>query len=279
MATDAEKRAWLRDNTTEDVPTRGRLRPELLTIWERAHPDADAPDDPDWDIDGGDGETIALDEREPDVPMTPERKPRTQKAARAETRAKTSFADRLLNAGKPKTTPAGKRPVKKAPPRMSVEKFTSRMYSNLGRMVAPLSRPMSNCLQAQAAFAGVVLEDMVRGTVVDRVMQPMARAEDKLDKGFALFVPPLAVLAIEHSMTLPADQMMIRQAFIMPVLRESLRVGLEVSEAMADQLQARVRENARMDAEVDKLIRLIFDQEPVGAAEDAREPEMAGASA
>jgi hypothetical protein len=267
MATAAEKRAWLRDHG-HDVPARGRLGPELELEWERGQIDAE------WDAFGDDEPELAdPDDLEPSVPMQPERPPRTARASRAQTRSDTrtrrrqSFVDRLTGS---KDTPKGK--AKKIP-RMSVEKFTSRIYSNLGRMVAPLSQPLSNCLQAQATFAGVVLEDIIQGTIVDRALQPMARAEDKLGKGFALFTPPLCVLAIEHSMTLPADQMMVRQAFIMPVLREALRVGLEVSEEMADQLQARVEANARSEAEVDKLIALIFGRQ----AAPEPEPEMAAA--
>jgi hypothetical protein len=268
MATVAEKRAWLRDHG-HDVPARGRLGPELELEWERGQIDAE------WDAFGDDEPELAdPDDLEPSVPMQPERPPRTARASRAQTRSDTrtrrrqSFVDRLAGGSGAK----GKTGSKKKVPRMSVEKFTSRIYSNLGRMVAPLSQPLSNCLQAQATFAGVVLEDIIQGTIVDRALQPMARAEDKLGKGFALFTPPLCVLAIEHSMTLPADQMMMRQAFIMPVLREALRVGLEVSEEMADQLQARVEANARSEAEVDKLIALIF-----GQRQAAPEPEMAAA--
>jgi hypothetical protein len=271
MATTTEIRAWLRDQG-ETVSDRGRLNPRMIAMYDQAHATPD--DDAGWDAGDTTGDIADVEDLEPDVPMTPEQRPRTRKTARAEQRAKTPLVDRLLGTAKPK---APARKPRKAPPRMSVEKFTSRMYSNLGRMVAPLSRPMSNCLQAQAAFAGVVLEDMVRNTVVDKALQPLARAEDKLDKGFALFVPPLAVLAIEHSQTLPADEMMIRQAFLMPILRESLRIGLEVSATMGEKLEARVRENAKMDAEVDKLIRVIFGQPDVVVTE--REPEMAGSAA
>jgi hypothetical protein len=277
MASDGSKRAWLRENVDPDMPARGRISSEHTALYEQARGEAVAAmkaDDDGWDLpDGGMADLITADE-EPAVPVEPERKPRTRSAARAQARANTSLTSRLLNAGKGK--PQAR---KKAPPRMSLEKFTSRMYSNLGRMVAPLSRPMSNCLQAQAAFAGVVLEDMVRNTVADKVLQPLARAEDKLDKGFALFVPPLACLALEHSLTLPPQQQMVRQSVIMPILRESLRVGLEVSEGMADRLQARLEQDAKWDAEVDKMIALIFGRQEATAEDAETAHAMAGAAA
>jgi hypothetical protein len=147
-------------------------------------------------------------------------------------------------------------------------------------MCAVVSVPMSNCIQAQAAMAGVIMEDVAQGTIVDRLLQPAARAEDKLDKVFALVAPPLIVLGLEQSAQLPPQQAMVRQAFLMPILRESLRIGLEVSESYADQMRARLEQDAKWDAQIDDLIRLIFMQ-PTATAEDvaAPEPEMAGATA
>jgi hypothetical protein len=279
MATDAEKRAWLRDNTDQDIPARGRLRPDLLSLYDQAHLSADQGLD--WDLDGaGTDDVLRIDEREPETPLEPERRPRTAKAQRAERRPTAATrADSLVGkllGGKPKDAKAK---AKKPPPRISVEKFTSRMYSSLGRMVRPLSVPMSNCLQAQAAMAGVLMEDVVRDTVVDRLLQPVARAEAKLDKVVALAAPPLIVLAVEQSFQLPPQEQMMRQAFLMPMLRESLRIGMEVSESYADQIKARIEQDAKWDKEIDELIAMIFAQ-PQATAEDVKpEPQMAGASA
>lgn len=290
MATLAEKRAWLRDNTTEDVPARGRLRPDLLQMYDDANPDAldsgftydSIPGDPDWDLD--DGPDVFADPVDEPVPMTPERAPRTQRAARAERRAQpvtkkaSSWLGKLMGEDAKKNAAKAKKPVK----RTSLEKLISRGYGELGKMVAPLSRPMSNCLQAQAAFAGLVWEDILRDSIVDKALQPAARAEEKLSKGFALVATPLAVLALEQTMVavqteaITVGQGAIRQAFIMPVLREGLRKQLEISDMYADQIAVKLEQDARWDAEVDKLIALIFAQ-PEPAPEP--QPEMAGAAA
>jgi len=282
MATVSEMRSWLRANG-HDVPIRGRLEQRWITLYEEENPAQDGAAD-DWDLpDDADLDTAAPDEEEPSVPLTPERPPRTARTARAERRAQPvgQRTGRLLGAlrgeqGKPK---GGK---KKPPPRTSVEKLTSRLYSSLGRMIGPLSPATSNCLQAQAAMAGVILEDTVRGTFADRLLQPAARAEDKLNKMAALILPPVCVFAIEQNQTAvqmgakTPQQGMMRHAMLMPALRESLRIGLEVSEGYADQIKARLETNARLDAEIDDLIKLIFGQQ---AAEAEREPEMAGAAA
>ena len=73
MATLAEKRAWLRDNTAEDIPARGRLRPDLESLYDRAH---DGTDDASWDIpEAGTGtddlDWMASAEEEPSLPMDP----------------------------------------------------------------------------------------------------------------------------------------------------------------------------------------------------------------
>ena len=286
MATNAEKRAWLREQGHEP-PARGPLPPHLATLAEEALAPPDDLSDLDWDL-GDEPEGVAdPDDLEPSVPMQPERAPRSPRAAKAERRAQPvgQRTGRLLGSlkgaarGKPGPKPGAR---KKAPPRTSLEKFTTRAYTSLGRMLGALSPATGNCLQAQAAMAGVILEDTVRGTVVDRILQPAARAEDKLDKIGALVLPPVVVFAMEQNRTAvamgvktPAAGMM-REAMLMPVLRESLRIGLEVSEAYADQIKARLEKNAETEGEIDKLIALIFGQ---ATATAEPEPEMAGATA
>src|SRR5271168_3277536 len=75
MATNAEKRAWLRDQGHEP-PARGPLPPHLNTLAEEALAPPDDLSDLDWDL-GDDGATADPDDMEPSVPMQPERPPRT----------------------------------------------------------------------------------------------------------------------------------------------------------------------------------------------------------
>jgi len=290
MATLAEQRAWLRDQG-HDVPARGRLRPDLAQAYADAHPAGipDMPDDPDWDLNDESLGMADPEDMEPSVPMQPERPPRTARTARADARTSRGhtrtdrWVGRLLGDGKgpDKAKPGAK---KKTKPRVSVEKFTSRMYGHAGRILGSIAPATGRCVQAQAAMAGVLLEDVVANTVVDRFMQPAARAEEKLDKVFALFAPPAVVFAIELNQQAvetgarTPQQGMVRQAMLMPVLRESLAIGLEVTEEYADQIKARLEKNAARDAEVDKLIAMIFGQAEA-TAEDVPEPEMAGAAA
>jgi hypothetical protein len=264
MATVTEMRAWLRDQG-HDVPERGRLNDEWKALYDAGHPDDS------WDL-AGDGDLAAADE-EPSVPLEPERPPPTARSTRRARRNR-PVGERLFGKREPKP---GRKP-KARPKRISVDHLVSRGWEAVARFAQPLSLPVSRCLQVQSPVAGMILEDIVAGSMVDRVLQPIARAEEKAEKVLALVAPPILVLAIEQSQQLPPQQMMMRQALLMPMLKESLRIWLQVA-------GPKVEEAARKEAEyqeqfgrtIDELIGLFFGQ-VVASAEQVPEPEMAGAS-
>lgn len=271
MATVSEMREWLKDNG-HDVPERGRLRPELVAEYKDAHDDFPPADDT-WPSDADLEDAAAAEPAEVAAETRPTR-PRTRRApvtARAE-----SLLGRVLN---PPKQPAGKGRAKAKPkhPRVGLDRFITRVYSSVGRMIQPLSPATSNCLRVQGPMAGVILNDVVAGTVADRFLQPMARAEDKANKVFALAAPPVACFGLEmaQQMAEGPDKIM-RLVFWQGLLREGLRTGLEVSRDYAEQIVKAAERNAELDAEVDQLIGMIFappDGVPVP------EPEMAGAAA
>jgi hypothetical protein len=261
MADAATMRAWLNENDRPQSE-RGRISDDDRGFYEQAN----GPDEQDAEPgasppDGGEGEPVA------GAQIPPEDRPARPRARRpsAATRADRAFG-RLLDGGGRKSKAKGKTGRHAAPPRVGLEKFVTRSYSMLGRMALPVSPPMSRCLTAQAPMAGVMLEDIARGTVADRILQPVARAEDKLDKAFALIAPPLIVLGLDMASQLPPDQAMMRTALLMPMLRESLRVGLEISEQYADAITARVERESVYDQQIDKIIAAIFGM-PAAQAE------------
>jgi hypothetical protein len=264
MASVTEMRSWLRDHG-EDVPERGRLNADMIARYEAGNPD--------WDTADGDDAIADADELEPSVPMQPEKPPRTARTAR-QAKRRQPVGDRLFGKREPKPA-AGRKPKHK---RVSVEHLIGRGWEAVARLAQPLSLPMSRCLQVQSPVAGLILEDIVAGTVVDRVLQPVARAEEKAEKVLALIAPPILVLAIEASQQLPPQQMMMRQAILMPMLKESLRVWLQVAGPKVEQAAAREAEyQEKFGRTIDEMIGLFFGAGATVTAE--QEPEMAGAAA
>lgn len=272
MATVTEMRARLRE-AGEDVPERGRLNAEMRAKFDALTADTDT----EWDLDGdGTDEQIDSLDLEPSVPLEPERPPRTARAVRQSKRAR-PVGERIF--GK-KDKPA---PAKGKTRRISVEHLIGRVWEGVARFTQPLSLPMSRCLQVQSPVAGMILEDLVAGTVVDRALQPIARAEEKAEKVIALVGPPVLVLAMEQSFQLPEPQRMMRQAMIVPMLKESLRIWLQVAGPKVEQAAAREQEyQATFGKTIDELIGLFFAPPPgmtPEQAEQAQTEAMAGAAA
>ncbi len=122
----------------------------------------------------------------------------------------------------------------------------------------------------QAPVAGVVINDVAKGTPLDKVLQPIARLEEKGGKVGALLGPPVLVAAINLN---PALYQPLR-----PLLKVSLMTWLEVSEPAMKKIQARAarfEEKVGASAEdIDAMIDALFAPPPAGAwAEAASDQE------
>jgi hypothetical protein len=257
MTTTDEKREWLTKHGYE-VPGRGRLSKTLQDIYDLEHPgEAADPDDA-----GVNADDFAADEET--TPVVPETRPRRPQASRTRGRKAGGILGSLLG-GK---TASGKPKAGKKHPRVPLDKMMSRIYTRGGQMLSAFAPATGRCLQAQSAMAGVILEDITRDTVADRIFQPMARIEDKLDKTFALVAPPVLVFALE---TTDPDNAR-RQVMLTGLLRESLLISMDVTAAYAGRVAEQAARTQENEAAVDKLLEFIFTV-PVP------EPEMAGTTA
>lgn len=270
MATVTEMRAALRE-AGEDVPVRGKLSDEWVARYDELKLQEGSPDP--WPDDDD------LPDVGADTPSVPEEVRPSRKRARsaASTKPAGSLIGRLLSGGGDgKSKPKGKG---KPAPRVSLERLVTRFYAGAGRVLAPVSPAASACLRVQGPMAGVMLNDIAMGTVVDRMLQPVARAEEKIDVLFALAVPPVACIGLEMTAGLePTPEVLFRRTVLMQMLREGLRTGLEVTEKYASQIAEAAEREIRYDSEVDRLLSLIFAPPP-GEMVPEPEPAMAGAAA
>ena len=127
----------------------------------------------------------------------------------------------------------------------------------------------------QAPVAGLIMEDIVKGTFADRALQPVARAEEKAEKGLALIAPPLCVVGLEMAQQLPEGQRKMREAILWPLLIESMVRWDRIAGDKVEELATRVEREAPARERAEKLAGLIFAQAPGSPAE--AEPATAAA--
>lgn len=207
MATDATIREWHREQGYE-VPARGRLAPAFRERYAEAHPGDiheqlavdDAGEQPPVD-DAGEQPPAAPAEVVPadtgETPPSSPHRPRLQ----------------LLPGGRKKAGGAKGPRVRK---RVSLENLGANAWEVLSSIAARGGlTPTARVLGMQAPVAGVVLEDALRGTLVDRVLQPVARMGGQAGAVVSLLAPPVLVSVL----TMYPQ----RAEEIIPMLRGSLR--------------------------------------------------------
>ena len=126
-----------------------------------------------------------------------------------------SLVDRVRSSAKPK--PKSRTP--KA--RVSVDKLIGGLWQVAAQLTAPINLPVARVLDMQAPVAGMLLEDVVKDTVVDRILQPIARFESGGETAFALMGPPLLVGLLTSKPQLAP--------ILVPVLRQSLMSWIEIA--------------------------------------------------
>jgi hypothetical protein len=138
---------------------------------------------------------------------------------------KVSLADRVKETRdrvKPPARVRRKSPAKKpAKPRASIERIASFGWSMLGAIGGKASPAVGYMMEKQAPVVGMVLEDSIKGSIVDRMIQPFAHARDSGVVISAIFGPPVLTAALQFRPD-KAD-------FILPALRESLMMWMELA--------------------------------------------------
>jgi len=229
MATATEVREWA--ISEGKAKGRGKLGQSVIGDWNTDHPDdpyepgppregftGNTPDYPDDNFDdnfpdppeGGDGLG--------DTGETPPRRPRSSKSAPRGVRG-------LFPRGK-------KTPAKKKKPRVSTEDILGSLWRAGAKLAAPLP-PLQRTLRVQAPVAGLLLEDAVRGTAVDIVLQPFARLAGQGKAISAIVGPPVLVTALTmHTQMREAQDLQPNPFFMgagIEALRSSLMIWMDVA--------------------------------------------------
>lgn len=279
MADDSDIRAVLREHGVS-VPARGKLSAAHRREYDRIRgvsPDGDEDQDgePDWDSDERLGESAAGAAAPPrDSPgVGSERRPKRPRSSGS--RGIGSLFSR---------DSGGKKKRGKAKPRVPVDRVISRFWEFGARVMMPVSGPVSTTLRLQSPIAGLVLEDSFRETLIDRVLQPVARAEERGEKVLALVGPPLLVAAIEAAQGMDEPARQLRLAFLEPLLVEALTLWVKIADDKLEQARERVEADAEIRAAVQELLEAIFPRaEVVDVADDEQagqeqQPQAAGQS-
>jgi hypothetical protein len=253
-------REWAAANGIQ-ISDRGRIRGEVRDAYEAEHngspppePDDDEIDLSDLDLDGA--ESVP----EPSAPPPPapvtgkvqERKPQP-------TRKRRGLLQRKPKTPKPKVH---RKPI-------SIENLISSGWA-LGAMAlarSPSAIPVARILDMQAPIAGVVVEDMTKGTAIHRLLEPLARAGEKGEKAFALLGPPILV----GVMTARPEMFPV----LKPVLKMSMMSWLQVAGPATDTITARAQKFSQDfgDLDLDGIIDSLWAGIPQATADPAAEDE------
>lgn len=279
---DEEIRDWARA-TDRPVGAKGRISASLRAEYEAlaaeaaAHPPADPRPPP--------GRGAESDSAGP-APAREETQPR-----KVATRA-TALRTRLWGPS------GGARKKRKTRDRVPVEKLITRGWELGSRILQPVNLPVARCLNWQAPTAGALLEQSVHDTVVDKILQPFARAEDLLETFGALFGPPVLIFALQLPQNQPVREVEVvdhegnrrmqqapwpagamRHQVIMSALVEALDMCVEAQESLPEEVRQRQRHREQRRADMQGLIRDVFFAPPPGNAQAAAAEEEAMARA
>jgi hypothetical protein len=181
--------------------------------------------------------------------------------------------DRLRGGPPPKSPGRGKaqRAIKK---RLPLDRLGSRVWEIAGRIVSQVDVPLGRVVVWQSDSAGLMVESMFKDTLVDRALQPLARMEERGETAFALVGPGLCVAMLRAADGLPEQQRAMRQAIILPILREAVALNLQIGGTLAKERIQRGIDLAPLYAEADEVLGMIFAPPPGPVP---AEPEMAPA--
>lgn len=169
---------------------------------------------------------------------------------KAPTIPKPSPVDRLKTAVKRADPPSAKRATTRHV-RVSVDRIIGRAWGFLAKAAQPINLPVARVLTMQSPVAGAILEDVIAGTPVDKILQPIARFEEKGELAFALVGPPVLVAAITARPGLAP--------VLIPMLRDALRTWIVIAGPKLKKIQEQEQKfQEEYGIDIDAMIEMLF---------------------
>jgi len=194
----------------------------------------------------------------PEPPVTPEPPPaeRAPVAPRQDRRG-------LLS----RKAPAAAGKTRKTPPRVSVADLAGMAYSGIGYVLSrnPVLVPAARSMDIMAPVAGELIDEQIKGTVVDRLVQPLARGSERGKVAVALAGFPVCVAAASyHPEWMPT---------LRPVMKMCLMVSMEVSVPAQRKIEQRIEKMAEDfgGVDFDAMIDAVFATVPVDGVPSSAE--------
>jgi hypothetical protein len=246
-------RIWAREHGYT-VADRGRLPGEVV----EAYGSRGEPDEPD-------GEPMLMEPAPSngDAPAAAE-PARAERPPVEPPKARTSlFSRKQAQPGKPRTAP------KVRHNRVSIENILSTGWG-IGAMALarrPEAIPVARVMDMQAPVAGLIGEDLLKGTIVDRLLQPLARGGAKAEMTVALIGPPLIVgIMTARPSTFPV---------LRPMLKMSMMTWMEIAEPQMRKVQKRAETWSEKfgDVDLDAMIDALWAGLPEAGPESPHEEE------
>lgn len=153
----------------------------------------------------------------------------------------------------PRAGTRGRPRAKAAHPRVSAERMIARGWSLLGDLAGTMLPATGRMMEIQAPIAGMLLDETVKDSFVDRLLQPAARAEQTVGVLGVLLGPVLAVAAIE----VRPDQ----APKVIKELRRQLMTWVEIAGPKLEAVMKReVEAEEKYGADVDTIIQDILSR-------------------
>ena len=275
MATVTEVRTWA--VAEGNATSRGKLRAEVIDQWNADHPGD--PYQPNAPRDGFTGNTPDypdenFDDNFPDADVSGDGLGDTGETppARPKGKGRSSSSGTGLFGFRSK-----KKPGARKKPRVSTEDVWGAVWRGGARLLTPLP-PLQRTLRMQAPVAGMLMDDVTKATVIDPLLQPIARLVDQGKTVQALAGPPAFVTAImlhqqqRASMDPPQEPNPLFMSIAVEGLRSSLMAWMDVAGPKFDLAMEREAEfESKYGQRVDDVIAMIFAAPPTTEAESEEE--------